>query len=123
MILIFTKNSEDSVNHVIDWLIYLKAKYIRITEFDKIKLNEIIIKNNNIDFCFEINNIKLYYSEISGVWFRHIGFLNMDIEYFSNNTEYQHFLKSEIKSLKQFFIWALEKKKCLGRFLIKILIN
>ncbi|MBK7805899.1 MAG: hypothetical protein IPJ51_06320 [Saprospiraceae bacterium] len=116
MIMIFTKNSENSVNHVIDWLIHLNARYIRVTEFDSIKINEIEINNENIDFNFEINSLNLKYSEINSVWFRHIGNLKLDVEYSSPKKELQGFLKSEFNSLKQFFIWALEQKKCLGSF-------
>lgn len=87
----FYKNSENSVNHVIDWLIHLNARYIRVTEFDSIKINEIEINNENIDFNFEINSLNLKYSEINSVWFRHIGNLKLDVEYSSPKRNFKVF--------------------------------
>src|SRR5690554_3659650 len=71
MVLILSAPDDSSTNDVIDWLIFLDKKFIRISEEDIIQFSNIEISNEDVDFTLLINNeIEIKLSEISKFWYR-----------------------------------------------------
>lgn len=65
MVLILSSLDDLSTNTVIDWLLYYKKKYIRISSIDEIEFSKIIISDTGFDIEMTINNtLNIYLSEI-----------------------------------------------------------
>lgn len=83
MILIISSPEDKSTNDVIDWLLYYKIKFVRISENDPIKYKCVTIENNQITFTFDIKNQAYNLSQIDALWYRRSHF-KMLIEVFED---------------------------------------
>lgn len=66
MILIFSITDDYSTAMVINWLLHLKKKFIRINEDTDAKLISITEK----DFIININGKTIHSNEITKIWYR-----------------------------------------------------
>jgi len=66
LIIIISEENDNSTNKVIDWLLYYKVKYHRITQTKTLDLLEYNISNNNITVKIDGINFK----DITGFWYR-----------------------------------------------------
>lgn len=86
MVLILSAKDDFSTNDVINWLVFMDKKFIRISEEDEIQFSKIEITNENIDLLIIINNkIEIKLSEINRFWYRRSS-LNIFIEKLQKNT-------------------------------------
>ena len=63
-ILICSDEKEGTTDIVCDWLNYFNKSFIRISYFDKIKILNTKLLNDDIDIEFQINNQVYFLSEI-----------------------------------------------------------
>ena len=76
MVLIVSEKDDFSTQEVIEWLIYRKIEFIRLTPQDKVSVLEVEISIGQVDFLLEIDKkesgikINLRYKDISFYWYR-----------------------------------------------------
>ncbi|MCP9768993.1 hypothetical protein EGI22_13820 [Lacihabitans sp. LS3-19] len=100
MILILTEQKEDSVNKVIDWLIYYNFEFIRFNESDFISKFEMEI---NLNSTIKFNLKELKFSEISSVWLRK-GAFNYQISNSNANQSITSYLFNEWNSFSNYLM-------------------
>lgn len=120
MVLIISNEFDESTNDVIRYLLINKIPFIRLTEENYVRGLNIKLSSNGIYVELKINDKIILLDEVKSFWFR-----KNDLELFNNerivsdlahkHNEIEQFIfKSEIKSLRDFLIFLLEKKNFLG---------
>lgn len=110
MILILSYNEyEQGTDPVIDWLIYKKADYIKITIKD--------IVNNKNKFLIDINNKRLlindidYTDRINVIWYRRFeAHLGLQVENTNHIHQINHEIKYEVEDTIQFLKRVFDNK-------------
>ncbi|HET6226883.1 MAG TPA: hypothetical protein VFF27_11430 [Bacteroidia bacterium] len=123
MVLIVSESSDHSTNDVIDWLRFYKVQYLRINEYDMIKIDNVNINcSSDVNITFSVNGGKsINTNQISAYWFRR-GFFNFfDVDSIGlqfKNKEIENKvtrnLKSEVLKIGDLFQHILEKKNKVG---------
>lgn len=98
MVLIISKNTDKSSNVIIDWLLYYKIKFIRLSANNKLNLKFL---NNNI--YLEQCNDSISLDEVKGVF-------NRGAWFNFNNPSKNSYFKNEFIHLKEYVIFSLNKK-------------
>ncbi|MGY0393555.1 hypothetical protein ACW5R3_13490 [Bizionia sp. KMM 8389] len=81
MILIYSKDIDEFVNDVID---YLNVDFIRFGESDPIKINEIVITESGLTVTVESNFFKATnVEELQGIWFN-VGWVSTVVNVYEN---------------------------------------
>jgi ATP-GRASP peptide maturase of grasp-with-spasm system len=70
MILILSDENDTSTNHVIDWLIYYKAGYVRINLETPVIIKNITINNEELSILVEINKHIFDLCKFTAYWYR-----------------------------------------------------
>lgn len=102
MVLILSDNFDPSTTDVINWLNYLKVKWIRINENDRIKLLSVEISDKeNCNVVILVNNHqKIQLKEIKSYWYRR-GHLSASDEWkrakYSDSNYVQHAILNELQ--------------------------
>ena len=116
MILILTDANDKSTWDVVDWIEHLRLNYFVVNTN---KINSISI-NYSEDISFTYNQRKIFFKDISSVWYRRgsISFFDTrnrtQIANFDDNlTKY---LNRENQSLASYFYHLLGKKKSINKF-------
>lgn len=109
MIIIFSINNDYSTSRVINWLINMNKKFIRINENTEVKL--ISLKED--DFVISIDGKSISSKEITKIWYRR-GDINFS-KIFSKKL-INKYLDSENESLTQYFRYVLDKKASTNNF-------
>ena len=118
MILIISSVDDVSTNQVIDWLLFYKIAYLRITDSDLISIKKIEFKNyEKPDIVFKVKNITYNLSAFKNIWFRR-GWIIHDKSLITNlskkittlKTPLINQLNSEIDDLTKFFIQNIEEE-------------
>ncbi len=128
MILIISEALEHSTTEVINWLRFLKQKYMRINAGDLVQIKEIRFKEiiPSVDFTVNGGDI-INTDDLSGYWYRR-GSLTVPLAY-----DYRKYIKerplqntvienigNEIKTLKELLYFIFENRKNkLGGFYTK----
>ena len=117
MILIISEQNDPSTNEVINWLLAMEKKFIRINAEDDIAVSD--FRNTGIegtDFVLTTRNISVRYSDIESVWYRR-GMLKIkDISPFKNDL-LTFYLEKEKETLQDFIEFAFQiKEKITGNF-------
>ncbi|MCB9355610.1 MAG: hypothetical protein H6575_13660 [Lewinellaceae bacterium] len=75
MILIVSENEDHSTSQVIQWLIYYKAKFVRVNKGDTLTLQGVHISNNKVcRFVFlSKERGKIDLGDITAIWYRRGG--------------------------------------------------
>jgi len=121
MILILSNEDEFTTDEVIEWLLYLRKPFLRISANDTIEIMEISLKNKVIDFILKINGSSIIkFSEISSFWYRR-SFININftkLESNEINNQVNEFLQNEILVITRFLHIMLSdvNKKSIGHF-------
>lgn len=102
MILIFSINSDYSTSAVINWLIRLKKKFIRINEDTLFEL----LWLNSSDFAIAINGEMVLGSQITKMWYRRGG---LDLFAKFKHTLIKDYLRVEHTALIEYFYHRLDK--------------
>ncbi|WP_395053896.1 grasp-with-spasm system ATP-grasp peptide maturase [Flavobacterium sp.] len=76
MVLIITSEDDLSSNDVIDWLIYYKVPFLRISHNDKIYYKSLSINNLKFEVVLKINEITYNLTDFKAFWYRR-SFINM----------------------------------------------
>jgi len=100
MILIQTDLNDISSSDVIDWLLYYKKKFIRISLNDEIS-STIKLSNNSKVVKIFINDVEYNLSDLTSYWYRR-SFFNFKIDKLKGNT-------LEIRTLNQYLSNEYEK--------------
>ncbi|MGK7390623.1 MAG: hypothetical protein ACNS60_09735 [Candidatus Cyclobacteriaceae bacterium M2_1C_046] len=125
VVLIFANSNEESVIPVINSLIDLKCKFLRITENDTLRISNIQINSNisnYVNYSIDVNETyTISYSQIKSVWINHAGYVNLDfdINIDLKNIDEQtlkDYIYNELLSLRNFIYSTFEKKRCIGKF-------
>ena len=101
MILIISSKEDSSTNEVIDWLRHFKAKFVRISSDNKLRVKEIIIDSQKIDGRILIDGKIFWLSDFKSIWYRR-SFISIESFKFTStiDTEFEndvnHQLSSEI---------------------------
>ncbi len=114
MVLILSSLDDLSTNTVIDWLLYYKKKYVRISSIDEIEFSKIIISDTGFDIEMTINNtLNICLSEITTFWYRR-SYFSVFIEKLKNTCslfqQINHHLQVEANILMNFFIHEIKTK-------------
>jgi ATP-GRASP peptide maturase of grasp-with-spasm system len=118
MILIFSEDSDNITNLVIDWLQFKKTQFIRVNdiEFDYLKLNFSNSKSNL--FSVKINSINI--NQIKSIWFRRTNYFST-IELPNNitNSKLKNYIATHLLSEKRILLEYIfnsyfDKNKKLG---------
>lgn len=122
MVLIITDFLDQSVNDLIDWLIFYKKKYFIIQNIDIVDIEYIDI--NNMMFKLIINNVKEIDSQDVRYFIYRKGFLNLNIsikENLLNPKEFENYLDNEANKLNEIIFYILQKKakKYFGDFFLR----
>nr|WP_276901812.1 grasp-with-spasm system ATP-grasp peptide maturase [Pedobacter kyonggii] len=109
MILIFSITDDYSTAMVINWLLHLKKKFIRINEDTDAKLISITEK----DFIININGKTIHSNEITKIWYR-----RGDIDFVKNfNSQHiSNYLSAENASLMEYIHFTFDKKDGINNF-------
>jgi ATP-GRASP peptide maturase of grasp-with-spasm system len=103
MILILSEKEDFSTTQIIEWLNYIKKKWIRINKDDLIE-----VKCIGNDLSFKIDDeVKFHLSEIKSVWYRR-GALNFKRD-LTNIKEIDDYINQEFTTLKQYIYYRLSK--------------
>lgn len=124
IILICSDDEEGSTDIVCSYLNALDKKFIRFSDSDKIKIENVFIENNNIDFTFILKGKSMNYSDISSYWYRRS---EIAFETFNIDEKFMHldaditkitndFQNSEYVKLTSFIEYMFNKKAKLNRF-------
>lgn len=70
MTLILSSEEDLSTNDVIDWLLYYKHPFLRISKKDTIKFKSIFISNEDFEIYFSINKKNYKISDFNNFWYR-----------------------------------------------------
>ena len=125
MILILSDEHEPTTDLVIDWLLYYKKDFIRISEENSIKLHSIYKKENAFEAVFIVikeDNEEIYIntSQVTSFWYRRSR-LNVEIpQIYLDNTNFQaifnSFILEEYESAIRFLYFILSQKKNVNKF-------
>lgn len=127
MVVIVSIENDFVTNEVIKNLILLNVDYIRLGESQFVHGLELVVSDSEIDFLLNVGGRVIKYSDISAFWFRKHGIeimTNMklkfsDDELFLDLSELKDdIFKAEIKSIREFLFFLLEKKTHIGKFQI-----
>jgi ATP-GRASP peptide maturase of grasp-with-spasm system len=105
MVLIISNGYDQSVNLVIDWLLYFEKEYLVITPDSEVIILNIV---PNVDLILQVDGVVVHYSSISAFWFRR-GSINLTIQKPAiENLELQKYVEiyliSEAKTLLD-YLW------------------
>lgn len=121
MILISSIQEDYSTNSVIDWLESYNQEVLRINGDDRI--SNINITGNNLDISFNVNSNSCNLKDVKSYWLRkgqfNINSLlpNKDIEESDiYDPIYSHLINEELKTIEQYILFTLEKKRKLGSY-------
>ncbi|MDR2980267.1 MAG: grasp-with-spasm system ATP-grasp peptide maturase [Bacteroidales bacterium] len=70
MILIVSSHDDFSTNEIIDWLLYYKHPFLRISQDDLIEIENIEIQNNDVEFFFQVKGKRFSNKNFPSVWYR-----------------------------------------------------
>lgn len=70
MILILTDQKEPTTDLIIDWLIKLQKKFIRISAENIITIKNIYFENNKLEAVFSFDNSEVDTKDITSYWYR-----------------------------------------------------
>jgi ATP-GRASP peptide maturase of grasp-with-spasm system len=111
MILIISSAEDKSTNDVIDWLLYFKKSFLRVSE-DRV-IETFRFSSSEADFCFTVNSIKYRLKQFSAAWYRRSG-IRFKTLFFDGNDELtsslNRQLNSEIITISSLFYKLLENK-------------
>lgn len=118
MILIVSSEDDVSTNHVIDWLEFYNAKYIRITTNTKIKVTRLNITNMEINGSIEINEKSIELSSIQSIWYRRSGLRLLFESLHSNiceqlDRDVNNQIYTEFNVMRE-FLWSFFEKKSIN---------
>lgn len=122
MTLIISNENDDSTNNVMKHFFANNMEVIRLTEKRFVSGLNLKLNNNGLFIQLKVANKSFNLDKVKSFWFR-----KNDLELFKNTevitdkTEELESIRrfifnSEIKSIKEFLIFILEKKKYLGNF-------
>ena len=100
MVLIISSEDDLSTNDVIDWLIYLKIPFLRISHLDKIYYTNVKINLNQFSVDLFINNVEYNLTDFTFFWYRR-SFLNMHILPYDNKSKLGKEIKRHLESEAQ----------------------
>jgi len=109
MILIFSISDDYSTAMVINWLLHLKKKFVRINEDTDAKLISITEK----DFVINIDGNTIHSDEVTKIWYRRGDICfekNFNSEHISN------YLSAENASLMEYIHFTFDKKDGINNF-------
>lgn len=115
MILILSTPRDYDTQNVIDWLKYKKAKYFRLNDED-IMSGEVLFNLNPLDIYnsyIEYNKGKIYFKDISIVWFRKFGFFLSYTDTFGKKSDIAKYISTEFSVIRNLIFKILENKKWL----------
>lgn len=118
-ILICSDEKEGTTDIVCDWLNYFNKSFIRISYFDKIKILNTKLLNDDVDIEFQINNQVYFLSEIQSYWYRRsrLGFEGIGL--IEEKSEFDLMmniiLPKEYENVIQFFKKRLNEKARLNK--------
>lgn len=122
-ILICSDLSEGTTDAVCLWLNYLNKDFVRISSNNIITINDIIIKNKDVDITFSIDNTPYKLSDFSSYWYRrsYLNFAEFQPIYFEyNNVDLSEkvnaFMKDEYSKILKFFEYELNKIATLNKY-------
>jgi ATP-GRASP peptide maturase of grasp-with-spasm system len=124
MIVIISKEVDESTNDVIRHCILNQIPFIRFSEENFVNSVYIQLSNEKIEIKLLIGDSILDFDEITSFWFRKndlLLFENVKIctELTIDKRKIHDFISdSELKSLKDFLIYSLQKKKTLGNYAV-----
>ena len=123
MILIVSEKEDHSTSEVIQWLIYYKAKFVRVNKGDSLTLRNVQISNHKdckfVLLSKERGEIDL--DNISAIWYRrgglHFHLPNLDfIEYKDLKQQAIHHLKNENNILEDYIQYLLKMIPHIGTY-------
>jgi ATP-GRASP peptide maturase of grasp-with-spasm system len=106
MILIISDENDASTHNVIDWLLHYKVPFFRINETSTIRVENISIENNKVDFLFTVfspyrkSPIQIKGSDIKGYWYRR-GFFYLKTPCFFDAEGDNSFICSKLNEFNQ----------------------
>lgn len=114
MILILSAPDDHSTSSVIDWLIFMEKKFLRISFNDEVQFKKVLITNNCFDCILLINNlIEIKVSEIQRFWYRRSNF-NLFIRKLKEDVflkfPVDNHLRQEATIVLELFIEVIKKK-------------
>ena len=122
-VLIVSQDGDDSTSIVIKWVLRLGGKVFRTGNQNNISAIEIENVNKEFDIIFTVNKInEIKLSQIKSFWYRKSELnllsdfkLALSNDYQEISDEYYNYLiNEELKALRDFVIFSLERKKFLG---------
>lgn len=108
MILIISSLEDSSTSDVIEWLDFLKKKWIRINSQDVVE----IIFDGECIFLF-VNGVRLNLEDFTFCWYRR-GFINFKDFVRSESKDFEDLQKEEFLKLIEYFYFKLNKLKSLN---------
>jgi len=70
MILVLSSQDDMSTNDVLDWLFYYQVDFLRISNQDTIRYQNLIINANGFDVALSINDKEYLLSDFTAFWYR-----------------------------------------------------
>ncbi|HRG38459.1 MAG TPA: grasp-with-spasm system ATP-grasp peptide maturase [Bacteroidia bacterium] len=117
MILIISEQNDPSTNEVINWLLAMGKKFIRINAEDDLVVSDFSnTEIGGIDFVLSTRTISVRYSDVLSVWYRRGELKIKDIPAFKNEL-LTFYLEKEKETLQDFIEFAFQiKEKIIGNF-------
>ena len=116
MVLIISSEDDISTNDVIDWLIFYKIPYLRISHLDDVRYNDIIISNTSFEVELIINNVKYKLTQFKAFWYRR-SFLNMTIKPYKSKKKLDKEVKRHLENEAQ------EVNRLVKKYIEKLSLN
>lgn len=117
MILILSTSTDLDTEKVIEWLKFYEEPFFRLNDEDLMMgITEFYYNPEEVEKSFIKNKTtKLYFNEISKVWFRKFGFLTSYERTFSRNSDFYKYIYSEFSATRRLIFELLAEKKWLYR--------
>lgn len=123
LILICSDISEATTDDVCRWLNYYNKKFIRISNENLIVIKTVIIKNNEVDIVFEIDDKEYKLSDFDSYWYRRskLNFEKLNpVEYIYQEINLSDkmnlFLLNEYDKITDFFKFKLNQIAVLNKY-------
>lgn len=123
LILICSDVSEGSTDIVCNWLNFYDKKFLRISYENIITIKSIIIKNDDVDIIFDIDDIEYKLSDFQSYWYRRSTFTFSPLAYIEYNFEGKDlsekmnlFLAEEYRKMIELFKYCFNEMAVLNKF-------